>query len=662
MLKKCLSVLLTIYMMISVLSVSSITVSAATIVDSGTRGDNLTWTLDDEGTLIISGTGDMRNYNWEFSPNYSPNPWWGWGNGCPIKKVVIQNGVTSIGDYAFYGCKDLLISVEIPDSVTCIGDYVFYNCVKLTDVYYGGSQSEWLTIQVGISNDYLKQATIHYAGGEDVKDFGTIGENLNWFIDNDYTLTINQKGEMPDFTSQEEGAPADNTPWREYNNSVKKVVIADGITRVGNNAFAGLSNLSEVIIANSVTSIGSYAFANTTSLKSVTLPDSLIKIESGAFGYSGLKSVNFGKSIETIETYAFFDTYLNRIVFPGSIKTIESYAFAPFFSLINRIDVYYYGTEQDWKNISVSNHAFKQLLSPVVTYNFLYREFLLDGEKIIIDMQDDAVFACNGKVITSNDVVVSVNNSVNTEAHLDMIDEIYSSYFACDISFKDVNGDEVVMKNGVATINIPFPEGVNATNFKYYGFTLYRFLNETTVEKVDCTATENGISFDASSFGTFILTTKTTIPASYIFKVGDVDAYSIEFDFWFKTLVPCSFDSGSTYVPFRYLAIAAGAKDIKFDADTGEVTIINNKDMTFVLTMGETACTYTYGGQTYNSKLNYAPKYIDHVCCLPIRDVANITFANIQFAEVDSEGYVIVCKNSLTEGEITTLVDAYEAL
>ena len=84
--------------------------------------------------------------------------------------------------------------------------------------------------------------------------------------------------------------------------------------------------------------------------------------------------------------------------------------------------------------------------------------------------------------------------------------------------------------------------------------------------------------------------------------------------------------------------------------------------MTFVLKMGETACTYTYGGQTYDSKLNYAPKFIDSVCCLPVRDVANITFANVQYESVNEEGYVFVSAAALAADEITTLVNAYEAL
>ena len=87
--------------------------------------DNLTWTLDADGTLTISGTGAMKDYN--AAENLSPAYM-----NSDVKKVVIEDGVTSIGTAAFSGCG--LISITIPDSVTSIGESAFEDCSNLTSI------------------------------------------------------------------------------------------------------------------------------------------------------------------------------------------------------------------------------------------------------------------------------------------------------------------------------------------------------------------------------------------------------------------------------------------------------------------------------------------------------------------------------------------------
>ena len=112
-----------------VLSVGSVSAEEPTIVDSGNcgaNGDNITWTLDDAGTLTISGEGEMENCQ-----GSGLKPWY--HNRSKITKTVITGGVTGIGDYAFSYCTGLT-SVTIPNSVTSIGDYAFSGCTGLTSV------------------------------------------------------------------------------------------------------------------------------------------------------------------------------------------------------------------------------------------------------------------------------------------------------------------------------------------------------------------------------------------------------------------------------------------------------------------------------------------------------------------------------------------------
>ena len=98
-------------------------------VTSGVCGDNLTWTLDIDGTLTISGTGDM----YDFEENGSP-----WCKNTAIKSVVIPEGVTKIGAAAFVGCT------------------------SLTDVYYDGTEAQWNEIAVGENNEPLTSAAMHF--------------------------------------------------------------------------------------------------------------------------------------------------------------------------------------------------------------------------------------------------------------------------------------------------------------------------------------------------------------------------------------------------------------------------------------------------------------------------------------------------------------------
>ncbi len=129
------------------------TPTATPIQTSGTCGDNLTWTLTDDGVLTISGTGAMSNY---YTGSLSAQ----W-KGQTLKSVTMKSGVTSIGNYAFYQCSSLT-GIMIPDSVTSIGGCAFSGCSALTDVYYAGSEEEWSALTIGAQNGPLTKATIHY--------------------------------------------------------------------------------------------------------------------------------------------------------------------------------------------------------------------------------------------------------------------------------------------------------------------------------------------------------------------------------------------------------------------------------------------------------------------------------------------------------------------
>mgnify|MGYP004593835431 CR=1 FL=1 len=85
---------------------------------TGRCGDSITWTLDDSGNLTLSGSGEMWNYDYR-NPSFE---------GCEIKTVTIGDGITSIGESAFYGCRGMT-ELTLPNSVTSIGESAFFDCI-----------------------------------------------------------------------------------------------------------------------------------------------------------------------------------------------------------------------------------------------------------------------------------------------------------------------------------------------------------------------------------------------------------------------------------------------------------------------------------------------------------------------------------------------------
>ena len=96
------------------------------IIDAGECGDKVTWSLNDDGVLTISGTGPM----WDYPDSGKNAPWY--SNRDSIASVIINNGVTTIGAYAFWYCEKLN-SVKIPNSVKIIGECAFYHCRDMGD-------------------------------------------------------------------------------------------------------------------------------------------------------------------------------------------------------------------------------------------------------------------------------------------------------------------------------------------------------------------------------------------------------------------------------------------------------------------------------------------------------------------------------------------------
>ena len=205
------------------------------VLDSGTCGDNgsnVTWKLTEDGILTISGTGAMIDYGDDKS--YRKTPW----RDYFIESVRIDEGVTSIGGWAFTNC--VLTSVMIPDSVTSIACGAFSECRSLASV----------TIPDSVTS----------IGGYAFR--GCTGLT---------SVTI------PDSMTSIGGGAFSGC------SGLTSVTIPSSVTSIGGGAFSGCTSLTSVAIPSSVTEIGGSAFSGCTGLTSVTIPDSVTSIDGYAF-------------------------------------------------------------------------------------------------------------------------------------------------------------------------------------------------------------------------------------------------------------------------------------------------------------------------------------------------------------------------------------------
>ena len=217
--------------------------------------DNLTWKLYEDGTLNISGTGVMKDYNSDDNP--SPAYW-----NTIVRKIVIEDGVTSIGDAAFYNCTSLT-SITIPDSVTSIGASAFFYCTSLTSITIPDSVTS-----IGASAFFYCTSLTNITLSNNITN---IGNDAFYSCSSLTSITIpSSVTNIEDFTFY--GC------W-----NLTSITIPDSITSIGRSAFRDCSSLTSITIPDSVTSIGYAAFYDCSSLTSITIPDSVTSIGNYAF-------------------------------------------------------------------------------------------------------------------------------------------------------------------------------------------------------------------------------------------------------------------------------------------------------------------------------------------------------------------------------------------
>lgn len=329
---------------------------SAEIVDEGTCGTSLTWTLDSDGTLTISGEGAMTDYN-----SSGGAPWY--GKRAQIKEIVFAEGVTSIGNYAFYDCTSLttinfaegltsigynafsgcsaLKTLRLPDTLTTIYGYAFSNCTALSEVYLGKSTttlevaafancSKLTTItlsdaltSVNWSSNYASYFSFYNAPISIVNVPSTVTYITDVFYNNISTITqficedsefVNGDGYFDDdgilyikhiYTDTQSLVKCPNSKL------VKTYTVLDGTTFINHKAFQNKTSLKEVSIPDTVTSIGDYAFYSCTSLTAAYFYGDAPTVGSSVFANTSAKFTIYyidGKSGWTTPTWNGYNT------------------------------------------------------------------------------------------------------------------------------------------------------------------------------------------------------------------------------------------------------------------------------------------------------------------------------------------------------------------
>ena len=336
--KKIISVLLAFVMLFGVTSSMGVTVFAEDETSdeplySGKCGENVYYNFDEStATLTISGTGDMADYA---GAGYHP-----WSNYEEyISSVIIENGVTSIGDYAFSRCN--LTSVTIPDGVTSIGGYAFASC-KFTSVKIPDSVIS-IKEHAFVSCNFLTSVMLP----KNIKSLGSIisetsiGSGVFDFCNNLNDISVSSENK---YYSSQEGVLFDKNKTElicyPAGKAQTEYIVPNGVTEIGVGAFVQC-NSENIVLPESLKSIGLAAFQGC-DITNITIPASVTSIGWGSFyqchcltdisvspennNYSSQDGVLFNKDKTKLIRYP-AGKIQEKYVIPNGVKSFDNDAF-----------------------------------------------------------------------------------------------------------------------------------------------------------------------------------------------------------------------------------------------------------------------------------------------------------------------------------------------
>jgi len=303
-------ILSVILLLLSITNVFAQSGDYETSIVIGTVGD-ITWAYSPNGMLIINGTGAMPDFKEGDTPWYTFRFFitsvviqsgvttignWAFANFSGLNSIIIGNSVVSIGSEAFYGCSRI-ISVTIPNSVVSIGESAFYGCSDLEYIYIGSSVTS-------IGNKAFFWCC-----------------NLQSFQVNDDNLAF----------SSEDGVLFNKvkTTLIQYPEGKrdKNYTIPNSVNSIGRRAFYRCIGLNNITIGNSVLFIGYMAFYGCRGLKSVTIGNAVISIGSEAFYNCNnlTEIINLASKPQSINNQTFHSVNKNICILRVPSESIVSF-------------------------------------------------------------------------------------------------------------------------------------------------------------------------------------------------------------------------------------------------------------------------------------------------------------------------------------------------
>ena len=350
-------------------------------LSSGICGETMTWTLDQDGTLTISGEGDMADYHAASQPWHDERQL--------IRRVVVEEGIMRIGGLAFGDCENLL-DISIPQSVASIGTDAFWGCESLTcltipegvtaiDALAFENCENLMEINVKSGNGTFSSADgvlfnrdmtelVAYPNGK--KGAYSVPDGVVSIRDHAFSSCLNlesiampsgvisigawafsgclglQSADLPDSITSI-GYDAFS-----YCRGLKSFIIPDGVTSISMEMLCWCDGLTSVTIPDGVTSIAHEGLGYCKNLQDITLPDSIREIENSAFiGCAALRRVDIPDGVAAIEFNTFREcSSLEEITIPASVAAIDDWAF---YGCADLEKVYYPGEPEQWKQISI---------------------------------------------------------------------------------------------------------------------------------------------------------------------------------------------------------------------------------------------------------------------------------------------------------------------